>query len=199
TGKPVRRSHVGRLTPDMAGLAEAVLAWEARRQETDEEGSWEADDVQVVAFEAPDQGRAGALGGVPAGPSLPLATAHVMREVARRQSPKRHPRRLAVQFLPRGRPQAKPRDDLVRPPRQPLEHRLGGTGARGLAERLPVHDDLGIHSEHRPIAAVPRPRLAGRQLDWIVTVLLEVRRDHVERNAELLENRPPLRRDGREN
>src|SRR4029450_2804454 len=40
---------------DRAGLAEAVRAWEARRQETDEERGWEADDVQVAAPDALDR------------------------------------------------------------------------------------------------------------------------------------------------
>jgi hypothetical protein len=49
-------SHDRGLTPAMAGLAEAVDAREAGGEEADEEGGGEADDVQVVALDALDEG-----------------------------------------------------------------------------------------------------------------------------------------------
>src|SRR5262245_38724390 len=77
---------------DMDLLAEAVRAWEAGRQEVHEEPRWEADDVQVIALDALHQGRAQALDRIAARPVLPLAAAHVVRQVARCQRPEGDPR-----------------------------------------------------------------------------------------------------------
>src|SRR6476620_11144691 len=101
--------------------AEAVRSREALGQDLDQQGCRKADDVQVVTFDALDERRAEPLDRVAAGTPLPLAAAHVMGKVARGQSPELDPRRLAVQLLPRGRPETETRHDLVRPARQPLE------------------------------------------------------------------------------
>ena len=182
----------------MAGLAEAVCSWEAFRQETDEESGWEADDVQVVTLDALDERRAEALDRVPARAALPLTAAYVVRQVARRQRPERDHGRLAVQLLPRSRPQTQTRHDFVPPTRQPLEHRLGRTSIRRFPERLTVHDDLGVDAEHRALATVDRVRLPRRELDRIASGLLELRRNNLERSPQLLENCPPLRGNGRQ-
>ena len=134
----------------MAGLAEAVRAWEALRQEADEEGGWEADDVQVVAFDALDERRAEALDRIrrPRGPP----TRRCSRS-GRGRAPSTRRNVTSVVSLcsssQRRRPQAEAGDDLVRPARQPLEHRLRRTRIRGLAERLTVDNDLGVDPEHR--------------------------------------------------
>jgi hypothetical protein len=87
----------------------------------------------------------------------------------------------------------------VRAPRQPLEHRLRLGRARRFPERFAVDDDLGVDAEHRQVAAVDRARLARRELEWIVAMLLVTRRDDRERDVQLLEDRAPLWRDGGEN
>ena len=68
----------------------------------------------------------------------------------------------------------------------------------GLPERLTVHDDLGVNPEHRAVTTVNRARLPRRELHRIDSGLLEPRRNDLERNPQLLENRPPLRRNGRQ-
>ena len=87
------------------------------------------------------------------------------------------------------------RNDLVRPARQALEHRLGLRSTHRLAQCLPVDDHLGVDPQHRPVTAVHRTRLPGRQLDRIRPDLLELGRNDIERNAQLRENRAALRRD----
>ncbi len=70
---------------------------------------------------------------------------------------------------------------------------------RGLAEQRAFEQHLGVDAEHGPVAAVDGPRLARRALERRRAVdLLEVRRDDVERDAQLLEDRAPLRRRRRE-
>src|SRR5262245_10491967 len=107
----VRRLTEPRLSvrrSDLAGLADAVGARKALRQETDQERGWEADDVQIVALDALDQGRAEPLDRIPARAALPLTAAHVVSQVPGRQHPERDHRCLAVQLLPRARPQTEP-------------------------------------------------------------------------------------------
>src|SRR5947208_16853407 len=67
----------------MAGLAKAVRSGEALREEADEAGGGEADDVEVVPFDPIDERRAEALNRVPARPTLPLPGRDVSRHVPR--------------------------------------------------------------------------------------------------------------------
>ena len=176
-------------------------------QEADEEGGWEADDVEVVALDALDQARAQALDRIAARSSLPLAAADVVGQVPRGQRPERDRRHLVLELLPPGRDEAEPRDDLVRAARQPLEHPLGLGRVAGLAEGPPVDDDRRVDTEHGALVTQPdRVRLAARVLAHELhrigirrVALLVARSDDGERQPELLENRPPLRRDGCEN
>jgi hypothetical protein len=103
-------------------------------------------------------------------------------------------------------------DDLVRAPRQARDElaRLGGVG--GLAEDVAVErddrvgaQDEGRRSDGGAVRRRPgdRERLAARVLlgrrDGIaVLLLLDARDDDLERDTDLRENRPPLRRSTRE-
>src|SRR5947209_12218798 len=95
------------------GSAEAVRAGEPRREQADEKGRGEADDVQVVAFDALDEARAEPLDRIRARTAFPLARREVVGEVARRQLPERDARRLGRELLPLRGAQAETRDDLV--------------------------------------------------------------------------------------
>jgi hypothetical protein len=86
----------------------------------------------------------------------------------------------------------------MRSARHPLEHRLRRTRVRRLPERLTVDNHLRVDPEHRALATVDRARFARRELDRVATGFLELRSHDLERNTQLLENRPPLRRDRRE-
>ena len=66
------------------------------------------------------------------------------------------------------------------------------------SERLAVDDDFRVDAEHRSLAALDRARLPGRELEWIVAALFVLGRNHDERDVQLLEDRPPLRRDRRQ-
>ena len=79
--------------------------------------------------------------------------------------------------------------------RQGLEHGFGLGRVPGLAEQLAVEEHLGVDAEHGPLAAVDRASLAGGALERRgAGRLVEVGRDDVERDAELFEDRAPLRR-----
>ena len=76
---------------------------------------------------------------------------------------------------------------------------LGLRRVGGLAEQLAVEQHLGVDAEHRPLAAVDRARLARRALERArAGHLVEVGRDDLERDAELRQDRAPLRRRRRE-
>src|SRR5581483_188562 len=67
--------------------------------------------------------------------------------------------------------------------------------AVGLAEKRAAAGDDGVDAEHRPVAAVDRPSLAGGMLDGIAARLLLVgRRDRLERDPQLLEDDPTMTR-----
>ena len=61
-------------------------------------------------------------------------------------------RGLGVELLPRRSEEAEPGDDLVRAPRELLEHPLGLARACRLAVDPAVDDDGGVDSEHRALA-----------------------------------------------
>ena len=66
-----------------------------------------------------------------------------------------------------------------------------------LSELLAVADNDGVDAEHRPVAAVDRARLPGRVLEGVAARLLDVvGGDDLERDLELREDRPALRRGG---
>ena len=83
----------------------------------------------------------------------------------------------------------------MRPPAERLEHlRRVGRVAR-LADPAAAADDDRVDAEHRPPGPVDRPRLAGGVLERVAVGRLdEVGRDDLERDRELLEDRPALRR-----
>src|SRR5262245_9568843 len=113
-------------------------------QEPHEQRAWEPDDVEVVALDPLDETRTEPLDRVAAGPVAPLLLADVARNVPRRERPEGHARRLVCDLLPRARQQADPRDDLVRPSRERLEHLLCVLWPGRLAERAAVHDDRRV-------------------------------------------------------
>src|SRR5882724_9195248 len=113
---------------EMSGSAKAVSPREPFGEQAHEQCDGQTDDVRVVALDPRYERRAETLDGVGAGASLPLAAADVDPEVARRQWTKRDARDLAVQFLPRTRTQAEPRNDLVGSAGQKLEHSLSIPG-----------------------------------------------------------------------
>ena len=86
----------------------------------------------------------------------------------------------------------------MRSPREALEHRLGLGGVGRLAEDGAVQHDDRVDAEHERLAPVDRPSLADRVRDWILADLLVRRRHDLERDPQLLEDRPSLRRRGRE-
>ena len=98
-----------------------------------------------------------------------------------------------------GRAQAEARDDLVRAPGEPLEHLRGLGRVARLADQLAVEEHLGVDAEHRP-ARRRRPSAPCRRRARAVAVrrLVEVGRDDLERDRELLEDRAALRRRRRE-
>jgi len=189
----------------MAGLAKAVRSGEALREEADEAGGGEADDVEVVPFDPIDERRAEALNRVPARPTLTLPGRDVSRHVPRCQRTKADARHGVLDLLPPRSDEAEAGHHLVRLARKSLEHRRG----RLRPGRLPVHlaaeHDGGVDAEHRPISRPLRDRtsLAGRvrphEFDRPSTgqiAFLIPRSDHLERNPELLEDRSPLRARG---
>src|SRR5438477_6671932 len=140
-------------------LAEPVHTWETRGEKSDEKRAGQTDDIEEVAFDPLDETRTQALDRVPAGASLPLARADVMRQLARRQLAERHERRLGVKLLPGSGSQAKPGDDRVRPAPERLEHRLGLRFVRRLSEQLTLEQHLGVDPEHRAVVRLHRVRL----------------------------------------
>ena len=104
-------------------------------------------------------------------------------------------RRLGVQLLPLGRPQAEAGDHLVGAPAEQLQHLSGLRRVTGLADSPACADDDRVDAEHRPPRPVDRPGLAGGVLERVaVGRLLETGCDDLEREVELLEDRPALRR-----
>src|SRR5919204_2171475 len=89
----------------LSRLAEAVGPREALRQEADEQGSRQSDDVQVIAVDALDQRRAEPLDRVAARARVPLSASDVVSDVARRHLTERHARDLTATLLPRARQQ----------------------------------------------------------------------------------------------
>ena len=83
--------------------------------------------------------------------------------------------------------------------REALEHLLGVLRPGWLAVDTPIEQNLGVAAHDRAPVGLRehRPRLAERVRDGIVLRLLVLRRDHVERDPELLEDlAPPRRRRG---
>ena len=94
-----------------------------------------------------------------------------------------------------GSAQAKTRNHLVRHAGERAEHPPGVGFVDRLAELLPGAVDDRVDPEHRVAAALDRPRLAGRVLERVSPGLfLEGRSDHLERDAQLRQDRAPLRR-----
>src|SRR5581483_9116261 len=182
-----------------AASAEPVHAREARREQADEQRSRQPDDVEEISLDPLDEARAESLDRIAAGAAFPLARGDVVREIARRQLAKRHVGALLVQLLPRVGPEAEAGDDVVRAPREPFEHLLGLRLVTRLPEQLALEDHLRVDAEDRTLASVDRSRLAGRALGRRGPLdLLEDRSDDVERDAQLRQDRAPLRRRRRE-
>ena len=139
-----------------------------RSPAADEQRRRQADDVQVVAVDPLDEAGAEALDRVarPRGPP----TRRPRRSVA--SSPRVSGRNVTsvvtvCSSSHASRPQAEPRDDLVRPAGERREHRSRLGGVRRLAEHRAVEQHLGVDAEHGPPAAVDRARLAGRALERV--------------------------------
>src|SRR5919108_3299169 len=138
--------------------ADAVGAREAGREEADEERRREADDVQVVAFDALHEGGAAARDRVGARAVAPLARRDVAGHVAGREFTERDAGLLVLDDLPGRRHEAETRHDRVRPAAEAPEHGGRLLLRAGLPEDLAVQDDGRVHAEHGPL-----PRLAGHR------------------------------------
>jgi hypothetical protein len=87
----------------------------------------------------------------------------------------------------------------VRSAGEGFEHLLGLRRVGRLAEQRALEQHLGVDTEDRPVAASDRPRLARGALERRGALdFFEVGRDDVERDAQLFEDRAPLRRGRRE-
>src|SRR5436189_225416 len=192
----------------MSRLAEAVGAREALREETHEARRGQADDIQVVPLDRPDERCAPSLDRVRAGAPLPLAGGEVGREVARRQLAERDARALVLDFFPARGQEAKAGHDDVRLAGELLEHLLRLRRIGRLAEDLTLQHDLGVDAQYGTVACDPgdAPCLPLRVLANDLRRVSELRRfvllverlDDVEWNAELFEDCAPLRRARRE-
>ena len=188
--------------PDVPS-AEAVGAREALREDADEQRGRQADDVQVVALDPLDERGAAALDRVAAGASLPLAERQVRGEVARRQGPEGDAASSSCSTSSQpGVIRQRPETTTCVRPASASSISLGVGEVGRLAVRAPVEDDGGVDAEHGPVAGVLRhgARLAAGvvadEVDGVGAgrvVLDVVGRDDVEREAELLEDRAPLR------
>src|SRR5437870_4913441 len=112
--------------------ADAVDAWEALREGAHEKGGRQADDVQVVAFDAGDECGAATLDRIGARAALPFAARDVRTEVAWGQRAEIDERRICVGGLPGRRDKAETGDDGVAPPGERFEHALGVARIAGL-------------------------------------------------------------------
>src|SRR5688572_33274267 len=112
----VSRGHVRGQTPGVAVRATsagAVGTREAGCEEAHQECGGEADDVQIVAFDAFDQTGAQTLDGVGARAALPFARRDVPGHVARGELPERDPSLLVLDDLPGGSNEAETREDSL--------------------------------------------------------------------------------------
>src|SRR5262249_13793635 len=148
----------------VGALAEAVHAGKVLGQEPDQQGARETDDVEVVAFDPLDERGAEPLDRVGTGAVAPLAASKVVRDVGVVERTEGDERRFGVELLPGSPPQAEPRDDLVLPARERLEHSASVLVVLGLPELLAATEDDGVDREHRAPAAVDGARLPRRVL-----------------------------------
>src|SRR4051794_28357574 len=205
---PSERSygHPRRLADRIKALEQfppiGVLVGEQLRHEVDQPLQRQADDVEVVALDALDEHGAGALDGVAAGAALPFAGAHVpvqQRGVRRAETDLGDLDRGVAQLAVTD--DGDRADDLVGASRQAREvcARLAGVGR--LAEDVAVDGHERVRPQRQ--RARHRQRLAARVLlgdgdRTAVGLLLDARDADVERDADLLEDRAPLRRRRRE-
>ncbi len=108
-----------------------------------------------------------------------------------------------LHHLPARREQAEARDHDVGATRERLEHPLRPRGVARLSEHDAVQQDLRVDAEHRPLPArrAHRAGLLARvrpdELDRVgrrPALLHVARRLDLERDPQLLEDRPPLGR-----
>ena len=179
--------------------------WVPSLQRRQEECGREADDVQVVAFDSLDEAAAETLDRIGAGAALPFAASDVGVDEIAREETERDVRRLVREHVLRSAEQAQTGDNGVRPTRQPAEHPPGVLAVRSLAVDAIVEDHRRVDAERDEPLAVRRSCLPLRMpedelhrvgIRWVV--LDVVRRDNLERDRELLEDRAALRRGGRE-
>ena len=165
----------------------------------------QADDVEVVALDARDEHGAGALDGVAARAALPLAAS---RRTSR-SAPRSRARKWTLGDLDRGvgerrrrgRRRSPPTTSWVRPARRATNSRAW-SASRGLPRMSPSRA-TSVSAPSVSAAARDRQRLAARVLlgdgDRVaVGLLLDARDADGERDADLLEDRAPLRRRARE-
>ena len=199
---PPRRPRLGRARRPQ--LPEAVGAGEALREEPDEQCGRQADDVQVVALDPLDERRAAALDRVAARASLPLAVREVVRELARRQLAEGDAASTSCSTTSQpGVSRQRPETTTCVLPDSRSSIRSASAAFGRLAEDRAV--ERRRRCRRRARAGRPRraateralPRACSRTSSTGVgvrrVVLLVVRRDDVERDPELLEDRAPLR------
>jgi hypothetical protein len=199
------------------------LGWEEVREEVEQGRQREADDVEVVAFDARDECGAEALDGVAAGSALPLVGGDVPVEGGRG-------RRAEVDLGDRDggvgdlavagegdrsddqmRATGQARDVLARLGRIARlaedvavdgDERVGAQRQRARPRRSRWRGARGVRvcrgDERRDSRGLAARVLLGDGDRVAVRLLLDVRRADGEGNADLLEDRAPLRRRGSE-
>src|SRR4051794_40485233 len=145
-------------------LSEAVDAGEPLGKEAHEERPGEADDIEIVAFDAVDERTAAALNRVSACAALPLAGCDVRSELARRQLAEGDPRGDGGDDFPGRSHEAEAGDDGVCPPRELVQHPLGVARTRRLPVDAPTDRDGRVDAEYRPALRLVchRARLSER-------------------------------------
>src|SRR5262245_42491554 len=171
-------------------------------EKADEKSGGEPHDVQIVALDPLDEGGAGSLDRIAAGAPLPFAQREVGSDLAVGERAEDDRCRLVLDDLPLLGAETQARDDLVRLPRKGAEHRPRGRRVSGLAEDAAFEDDRRIDAEDESLRRHGARLAAGVLVDEHGRVragriaLLVAGPGDRERDAELLEDRPPLRGGG---
>jgi hypothetical protein len=103
-----------------------------------------------------------------------------------------------MQFLPRDRAEAEARHDLVRSPGEKLERALGIRSIDRLAEDDAVANDHRVDAKNGTLVGLDGARLPRSVLDRVIAALDVIRRNDLERDVQLVEDRASLRRRRRE-
>jgi hypothetical protein len=168
------------------------------RRKPQEEWNGQSHDVPEVAVDPLDERRTTALDRVRARPIWPFPALDVPPPEGLVELPERDQGPLhAASLLPSIQQYQRTEDD-VRPPRQAPEESVRLVLVACLAEQLAVEQNLRVGAEHEAVGRCG-PRLAARILEHrlfgiALRALFNFLRPLLERDSELLEDRPPLGR-----